>query len=276
MSHNNNVESSAPDKLWELEKQLHEQYATNSNEHIKIFITIITSLFALFGGYGYLFAHASNELSGLSGENPYGAESFLLVSIIVCMLLTLLSCLCVFLGYAERRDQIQNKYIRDKYGFTTVYSNPKGRNYLYYLASYYRLFFQLIFISQVIIIVSTIIKCLTISGLWFWVPLVIEFVFLLITFYYKIKYYLNYRRMDLKPVDGVADTSSYTGGKNYCIISNGDCVCYRKKIPKDQLPQNKEYGIGDATCLEHLFYIIGCTMKRLLRRHKECPLDKKK
>ncbi len=270
----NSTPPSAPDKLWELEKQLHEQYATNSNEHIKIFVTIITSLFALFGGYGYLFAHASNELSGLSGENPYGAESFLLASIIVSTLLAFLACLCLFLGYSERRDQIQNKYIRDKYGFTTVYSNPKGRNYLYYLASYYRLFFQLIFISQVIIMVSTIIKCHAITGAWLWVPIVIEIVFLLITFYYKIKYYLNYRRMDLKPVNGVADSSTYTGETNYCIISNGDCVCYKRDLRMDCIP--KDCRLGDVTMIEYGFYLIGCPMKRLFRRNKKCPLDKKK
>lgn len=272
----NQIPPFSSDKLWELEKQLHEQYATNSNEHIKIFVTIITSLFALFSGYGYLFAHTSNELSGLSGENPYGAESFLFVSIIVCMLLTLLSCLCVFLGYAERRDQIQNKYIREKYGFTTVYSNPKGRNYLYYLTSYYRLFFQLIFISQVIIIVSTIIKCHTILGIWFWCPVIGEIIFLLITFYYKIKYYINYRRVELKPVNGATDPSSYKGKTKYCIISNGDCVCYRKKIPKDKLPPNKECGIGDATIVEYGLYKFVCPKKKLFGRYKECLLYKEK
>ena len=53
---------------FELEKQLHEQYAINNNAKVSSFVSFIVALFALFGFYGYIFAHSGYQFS-LEGRN---------------------------------------------------------------------------------------------------------------------------------------------------------------------------------------------------------------
>jgi hypothetical protein len=46
-------------KIFELERQLHEQYAINNNSNLSSIIALMTALLAIFGVYGYVFIHTN-------------------------------------------------------------------------------------------------------------------------------------------------------------------------------------------------------------------------
>lgn len=190
---------------FELEKQLHEQYSSNSNAHLNIFLTFTATLFVLFGIFGIVFAKTLP--SGIEGSPWFRIENFLWLSMIVMGVLCFLTCLSVFLGYAERRDQLQLFRIRDKYGLKTVYSAPYNRPICYYLTGYYRLFFTALFFSQLLVIAASLykisqFKCRCGCPCFCWrlclIACVIYALCLVITIYYVIKYYMNYKRTETR------------------------------------------------------------------------------
>lgn len=102
---------------FELEKQLHEQYAINNNAKVSSFISFIVALFALFGFYGYMYANTTIDFSK-NGEfvvdtNQYTLDIFFLMSFVVCGILFFLTLLSLQLGYSQRRDQIIIHRIRE-------------------------------------------------------------------------------------------------------------------------------------------------------------------
>lgn len=232
----------AEDRRFELKSQLHEQYAGNSNMHFQSFITFGTALFALFGFFGYVYAHTTNVFSQritpdgspesivlveAQGPEFYTADLLLLLSVVVMGILCFLTCLCVFLGYCERRDQIQLKRIRDNYGLQTVYSNSNHRGYFYYLASYYRIFYTLLLLSQIFVIIVTLCKC-PLQGN---AHIIFEYFLLssLVVFSicFKIKYFMNYKRIDAKPD---MDNSRYIRLKNAESLRSADLNDIKTKV----------------------------------------------
>lgn len=248
-----NASSQSPPKAerrWELERQLHEQYASNSNSHIKSFITFSTALFALFGFYGYLYAHTTDEFSRRVvqiilpsgnadvsvGVSPlYSLQSFILLALVVVVIFCFLTSLCVFLGYAERRDQIQLSLIRENNGLPkTVYSDPTKRGYRYYLASYYRFFYNILLLSQVFVIASAAIKCPPQCSTFVLFIYFLMAAFLAVSVRTKVKYYINYKRVDIfsrretNPEKWEFKDEKLCK-KNYVFISNGNKLeCYNK------------------------------------------------
>lgn len=269
-----NVEES--DKInaehkWELERQLHEQYASNSNSHIKSFITFSTALFALFGFYGYLYAHTTDEFSRRIvqivlpsgnadvsvGVSPlYSLQSFILLALVVVVIFCFLTSLCVFLGYAERRDQIQLSLIRENNGLPkTVYSDPTKRGYRYYLASYYRFFYNILIVSQVFVIASAAVKCPPqCSGFTLFIYILMT-IFLVGSIHVKMKYFMKYKRLNAlfpKPKSSKRCAKCCWGskGKYVCKI-DGDDVWYEKAgINKTQSDSSAENTNNEEQCGE--------------------------
>ena len=48
------IETDNDDRIFELEKHLHEQYAINNNSNSDILISLISALLISFTGYGYV------------------------------------------------------------------------------------------------------------------------------------------------------------------------------------------------------------------------------
>ena len=48
------IPDNSDERIFELEKQLHEQYAVNNNSNAGILISLISALFVAFSGYGYV------------------------------------------------------------------------------------------------------------------------------------------------------------------------------------------------------------------------------
>ena len=267
-----------PDRRFELEKQLHEQYSSNSNAHLHIFLTFTATLFVLFGTFGVVFAKTIP--SGIKDSPWFSIENFLWLSMVVMGILCFLTCLSVFLGYAERRDQLQLFRIRDKYGLKTVYSTPNNRRLAYYLTGYYRLFFTALLFSQILVIASSLYKISQFAYqcgcrcFWCDCPcycrilcIVACFVYALcivITICYVIKYYMNYLRTEGRPKEDcgqnceIVRKQKKTDKKTkdfYVIISNGDFAICGKCI-------DGKYKINGPVCddLDRKFDIKGNTI----------------
>ena len=161
------VLSPEEDRGFILERQIHEQYSSNSNAHISSFLSFVGALLALFGAFGCVYAKTVNifhygtsswpetELlnTNTSPQHLFTLDSFLWLSAVVSIMLCFLACLCVYLGFAERRDQIQQYYIRKRHGVETVYSNPCEKQWGRFMNEYYRMFFRLLLVLQVLVII---------------------------------------------------------------------------------------------------------------------------
>jgi len=145
----------------ELENQLHKQLAENDNNRISTFITFIVGIIALFGFYGYVYVY-TNSLK----HTEFNIEVFLLMSIVTIGILCFLSILTLYLGYSFRRDQLivhlirKNRYKNDiERGklFDEIYS-PLEKKCFDFLPDFYNLFYWLFLISEIFLVIITIIK----------------------------------------------------------------------------------------------------------------------
>ena len=99
------------DRIFELEKQLHEQYAINNNSKAGILTSLIGSLLIVLTGYGFvLFQYYIDECKG--------ASIVTLVAIVAQIVMALLHCICVNLGAGQRKDQFITFAIRKKHYVT--------------------------------------------------------------------------------------------------------------------------------------------------------------
>jgi hypothetical protein len=157
-----NVEQSASfaqtdaGKAWELEKQLHEQYAINNNAHTSSFISFVVALLALFGALGYVYAFTPPYK--YNNHDIFSVDIFFLLSIVVSAILLFLACICSHLGCSQRRDNIVITRIREKCGFDTTYNNPLKKNRKDFLPDYYNIFYWLFVSAQFGILILTIMK----------------------------------------------------------------------------------------------------------------------
>lgn len=55
---------SEENNLNDIEKQLHEQYAINNNSNLSSVITLLVTMFAVFGGYGYVYLNSNLDFYG--------------------------------------------------------------------------------------------------------------------------------------------------------------------------------------------------------------------
>ncbi len=95
-------------KQFELEKQLHQQYAINNNESIKSFVSFIGALLTLLGGFGYVLVHSKNRFTenlAIKGD-IISTEVFFLCAFVVSGMLFFLSLVSLQLGYSNRNNQI--------------------------------------------------------------------------------------------------------------------------------------------------------------------------
>lgn len=155
-------------RQFELEKQLHEQYAINNNASVGSFVSFITTLFVLFGSFGYVFVNSTNTFSvngDLIQNGLYTLDVFLSFSIVIIGLLTFLSLLSLHLGYTNRINQLIIENIRKKAFYNNEYYTVFGKNYsansknwFTFTQSYFNLFYWLFISAEFIIFFATLNK----------------------------------------------------------------------------------------------------------------------
>lgn len=163
------VKHSSCDPQFELEKQLHEQYAINNNAHIGSFITFLIALLSLFGSFGYVYVHSSTDSTKCG---IITLDVFFLFSIVVAGMLFFLSLISLQLGYSNRSNQIVINRIRDKYfkenkkeifGIGKSYS-PLEKNCWDFIQGFFNSFYWLFFVGQIFVLILTIFKHKIISS----------------------------------------------------------------------------------------------------------------
>ena len=162
------IETSTQNNQFELEKQLHEQYAINNNANVGSFIAFVVAVFALFGFYGYVFVHSSCDFT-TQGEyivdGLYTLDVLLILTVVVSGMLCFLCKIVLDLGYGHRRDQFIVEAIRRKYYTESEYGkifpekyNPLGKKRNDFIPNFYHSFYWLFVIALFVIIMLTIIK----------------------------------------------------------------------------------------------------------------------
>ena len=187
---------------FELESQLHEQYAINNNANVGSFVSFTVALLALFGFFGYSYVYSSNEFSAngkLISNGIMTLDVFLLFSIIVVGMLFFLSLISLQLGYSSRSNQIIIDRIRTKnFGtknkkiiFGKSYS-PKGKTWKSYIQDYFNMFYWLFFSGQILLILFSLFKTIQnfnfnyIINWWWLVFVIIIFLIQLLSVYFSI------------------------------------------------------------------------------------------
>lgn len=95
------------DRIFELEKQLHEQYAVNNNSNSGVLMSLLSTLLVAITGYGYvLYQYLIMECS---------IAIVSLTTIIAMAVMALLHCISVSLGAGQRMEQFITIAIRKKY-----------------------------------------------------------------------------------------------------------------------------------------------------------------
>jgi hypothetical protein len=207
------MEQIEPD--FELAKQLHEQYAINTNERTNSFVSFVVALLALFGFFGYVFAYTSPNfaISGYLVESNHkvmSIEVFFLCSVLTSFILCFLALISLQLGYASRRDQIIINNIRQvfiekederKQIFGNLY-NPADKTWCNFIPDYFNFFYGLFVLGEFAVIIITFIKstlsvrysdcCFLMK--WTIITMLIQMVFVFISLCVRCCYYNKYKQ----------------------------------------------------------------------------------
>ena len=96
------------DRIFELEKQLHEQYAINNNSNSAALISLMGALLVVMTGYGYvLYQYHLCPCRGV--------KMVYVTACIASLVMALLYCVCIHLGAGQRMEQFITFAIRAKY-----------------------------------------------------------------------------------------------------------------------------------------------------------------
>lgn len=169
-----NVNFEMDKRRFELESQLHNQYAENFNSHVGAFVSILGIIFVVFTALGYVYAHTDVTSWDLSTDSEvYSLHHYFIMSMLVSGILFFLSYLCSMFSYIERRDQILNRKIRDKYWVKTGYEDPREVDMADFMPEFYKAFFRMLVIAQLTVMIMAIVKIscniyLCKNGQWTW------------------------------------------------------------------------------------------------------------
>lgn len=107
------------DNRFELEKQLHEQYAINNNAILGSVVTIITTLIGVIGIYGYVFIYSTIDFASDWGSfvnnGKYTLDVLLFSAIASYLILVIIFYLSAYIGTYQRKEQFITYAIRKKY-----------------------------------------------------------------------------------------------------------------------------------------------------------------
>ena len=133
-SENKKKSEQPDDKQFELEKQLHEQYAINNNSNLASIIALITAMLGVIAVYGFVFIHTTLEFaqdwgSFLPNDNTYTMDVLLFAAIASYFILVVVFYLSAYLGTNQRKEQFITHAIRKKYYDYETYNSIFPRNY---------------------------------------------------------------------------------------------------------------------------------------------------
>lgn len=127
------------DRVFELEKQLHEQYAVNNNSNAGTLISILSALLVSITGFGYVLYQYQIMACELAIVN--------LSTIVAMAVMTLLYCISVHLGAGQRMEQfitiaIRKKHYNSKERYEEIFPNgyhPFNKNVFEFVQGIYNI-----------------------------------------------------------------------------------------------------------------------------------------
>jgi hypothetical protein len=180
-------------RSFELAKQLHEQYAINTNERTSSFVAFIAAIIALFGGWGYVYVHTvlsfSTDGNLIDWTNKMMTlEALLLISVFVELVLYFLARISLHLGYSNRRDQMVIHEIRTNFtgekNFAAIYDDPNQKNCSDFIPDYFDLFYKLFLYCQLFVFGCVSLKVWALIGCIYIVSFLLISIYLI---YWSIK-----------------------------------------------------------------------------------------
>ncbi len=204
---------------FELEKQLHEQYAVNNNSKSGTLTSLIGSFLIVMTGYGYVLYQY------FTGEHI--ADEFVqFVAIVAAAVMTLLYFICVYLGADQRMEQFVTFAIRIKHynlindmkDYREIYPDkyhPCGKSFCNFVQGLYNLLSKALLIVIAFIIYSCL--CFIECGCFFWMW---GLVFVLAGIIYRLHKFRKYKSretafMEQHPI--VEKLMSKDKETKYCI-----------------------------------------------------------
>lgn len=154
------IEETIPDnsdeRIFELEKQLHEQYAVNNNSNAGTLVSLIGALLVVMTGYGYvLYQYRTSQCDDIAIVN--------LSAIIAMAVMMLLYCISVSLGANQRMEQFITFGIRAKYyqnqieQYKSIFPKgymPFGKKYCDFVQGIYNIWSKVMIVTIVAIAMS--------------------------------------------------------------------------------------------------------------------------
>jgi len=147
-----------------MQLQLHEQYAINNNAHIGSLVAFIGAVVTIFIGYGIVYHSTPSSCccncshvihSAIS--SIYSISELYWITIVAVGLLCFLACLCVVIGYGQRRDQIVIQKFRKDVGLQ-LYADATNKCLYNYLIGYYMAFWWLFWLFEILLFVAILDK----------------------------------------------------------------------------------------------------------------------
>ena len=143
------IPDNSDDRIFELEKQLHEQYAVNNNSNAGTLISLISALLISFTGYGYvMYRYRIGECTDIAIVN--------LAAIVVMAVMMLLYCISLHLGAGQRMEQFITFGIRAKYyqnqveQYKSIFPKgymPFGKKYCDFVQGLYNMWTKVLIIT---------------------------------------------------------------------------------------------------------------------------------
>ena len=108
------------DRVFELEKQLHEQYAVNNNSNAGALISLLSPFLVAVSGYGYVMYAYSASCAHCNLQMLYISAG------IASLIMAMLYCISIHLGSSQRMEQFIILAIRLKYYNCIAEDSNKG------------------------------------------------------------------------------------------------------------------------------------------------------
>ena len=153
-----------PDELF---LQLHEQYAINNNSSMVAVVSLLVSMFAAIGAYGYVWIHCNSALCSTCDNDVFSLSDIAFVAIGASFILLVMSYICMYQGTSQRLEQFITYKIRKKYEVGDFFPegyHPYGKKGLEIVQGLYGEFVKVFLFVFLFVVISFLFKVYELQG----------------------------------------------------------------------------------------------------------------
>jgi hypothetical protein len=152
------------DFKFELLKSFHDQFAENQNHHQALLIKFISAIAVVVVGYAIVYSAKSKDILPImpvDGKNAYSFTVLYFSNFLSQLVIWLLNCVNINIGYGFRRDQkvvanIRQKYLQDDYSevFGRLAFRADSKSFHDYLPNFNTIFYLFCIAIQAVLYMS--------------------------------------------------------------------------------------------------------------------------